>query len=47
MDKKGWNDQRKRRLDKKWESLQKRGFVRPENSTENKKRAREAHHGRG
>jgi len=32
-------------MSKKWKSLEKRGITRPKSAEENKRRAREAHHG--
>ena len=38
-----WNEVHKKKLNKKWKSLEKRGLTRSKDSAENKKRAKEAH----
>lgn len=37
--------QKKKILSTKWKSLIKRGFTKPKDAEENRKRAKEAHHG--
>lgn len=38
-----WNNVHKRKLEKKWASLEKRGVERPKDKDENRKRAKDAH----
>lgn len=39
------DDQKRKILSTKWKSLIKRGFTKPKDAEENRKRAREAQHG--